>query len=166
MRIRPALALAAMAASLGPASESVAQEVNLSEQLPGALPSLSSWKRVTGAVDLEGPRRTIEYVFYVDPQHQALYTVTHYRISIDEMKDRERAGVSRSERLQWHTPEGALRRFECHRASPPGPYPCAWIERAPESQFYKNQLPLVLEIYELHRRLLCARVRGLIEHPP
>ena len=163
MRIRLTLAIAA---SLGPAAASLAQEVNLSEQLPGVLPSISSWERVAGAVDLERPRRSIEYALYVDPQRQALYAVTHYRVSIADMNERERAGLSRSERLQWHTREGILRRFECHRSSPPGPYPCDWGELAPESQSYKNQLALVLEIYELHRRLLWARARSLVEHPP
>ena len=166
MRLDSALVLAAMAVSLGTPSESSAEEVDLSRELPKVLPNIASWERITGSADLDGPSRTIDYVFYVDPKRQGLYAITHYRVTIADVEDRRRAGVTASERLQWHTREGALRRFECHRASPPAPYPCSWSELAPEGSAHRNQLPLILEIYELHRRLLWARARAFIAHDP
>lgn len=167
MTPRLAVTLVALATAGGAATHSGAQEaVNLSAELPKSLPRIGSWERITGSVELDGPRRTIDYAFYVDPTRQALYAVTHYRIKILDMQDRKRSGVSASERLQWHVRMGVFRRFECLRKSPPAPHPCSWGELAPETPAYQNQLPLLLEIYEIHRRLLWARARGLAEHPP
>ena len=148
-----------MAASLWAPGESAARDVHLSTQLPEVLPNIASRERFSESVDRDEPRRTLEYTLYVDPKRQALYAITHYRISIVNTEQRRRAGVSSSERLQWHVSNGVFRRFECRRASPPAPFPCRWVELTPESAAYNKQVVLLLEIYELQRQMLWARAR-------
>jgi hypothetical protein len=129
---------------------------SLVEHLPAILPDISTWERSSGFTGLETPRGRFEYELYVDPARGASYAVTRYRIQIDDPEEALRAGFSDTEKLQWDVDGRKLHRFECR---PVPDSPCVWSEMAAGSPEFLKELPSILAVYSVHRKLLQDRER-------
>lgn len=122
--------------------------------LPDGMPSLQQWEKITGEVELDSPRLRLQYEFYVNPVRPGLYELIRYRITLPEGP----AGADDYpplEKLQWQSGEKDMRRFEC-APSEPGT-PCRWRELARGSPEYHREMPVILWLYGMHRRLILER---------
>ena len=120
-------------------------------RLPPELPDLHGWEKSSGHAELEGPRRTIDYVLYVSPQRPSVYSVTRYRVS-----EPGRAGATH-EKLQWDRDGRDVRRYECASDESGGSRPCRWREFSPGSREYDGELSTIVAVYFLHAELLNRR---------
>lgn len=117
--------------------------------LPGAIPALEGWERMTGEAEFED--RAVQYELYVNPRRGYLYEVVRYRVT----PRGERPGA---EKLHWHAGQAVVRRWACD--SPSGGGECQWRELAKGTAEYIDELGVVTWIYGVHRRLLELRDRG------
>jgi hypothetical protein len=124
--------------------------------LPQGLPDLRTWEKSTGWAELDSPRRTVEYELYVGPQRQGVYSVTRYRITIKDPHEQRKSGITPIEKLQWDLDGRDVRRFECAPPSGRGAH-CTWKQIPTGSPEYLREMPVLLSVYGLHRRLLYER---------
>jgi len=127
---------------------------DLVHHLPAALPDISGWERSAGYAELQDPARSFEYELYVDPAYGAKYSVTRYRIHVDDPEEARKADITDTEKLQWDVDGRTLRRFECR---PVAHGPCVWVEFEFDSPEYRRELKPIFAVYALHRRLLHER---------
>lgn len=126
--------------------------------LPEALPDISSWEKSHARAEFAGPRRTVEYELYVDPQRPAVYSVTRYRITYAEAAEQRASGQPEAEVLQWDKDGRDVRRFVCSPRGIPRPAgPCRWREMVKGGSEYQAVMPALLKIYSLHASLLRSR---------
>ena len=119
--------------------------------LPEGLPSTQGWEKLSGAADLDDPRLRLEYEFYVNPRRRGVYELVRYRVTLP-LGTAHADDYPALEKVQWHESEKNLRRFECG----PGAdslAPCLWRELAPGSAEYHREVPVILWLYGVHRRL-------------
>lgn len=164
MCLRRAARLAGLAPLLALAAAPVAAQASgLPVELPAELPDLSGWEQSSGWAELADPAGSLEYRLYVDPDRNAIYGVTYYRVRV---RDEEPDHVSGNAKLQWIIDGRVVRRFECEPvAAARVGGECEWREHRPASPAYDAELGVVLRIYSLHRELLRARDRGEVERP-
>jgi hypothetical protein len=123
--------------------------------LPDGMPDMEGWEKVSGAADLNEPRLRVEYEFYVNPTRPGLYELIRYRVILP-VGTAHAADYPALEKLQWQKGERDLRRFECD----PGldrVQPCRWRELAQGSEAYHREVPVILWLYGVHRRLAEGR---------
>jgi hypothetical protein len=158
-RLALGLALGLLAAGAG------AQERPVFDTPPPAeLPDLSGWESTGASIDLEDPARTLEYELRVQPGREGIWGVTRYRI---RFADAAAPAREPGERLQW-SDAGRFRRFACIPSSDAAGIAagaCEWRELPEGSPEYQAELPSVLLVWRMHRRLLHARARSLLPHP-
>jgi hypothetical protein len=124
--------------------------------LPAGLPSMQGWEKISGAADLDEPRARVEYEFYVNPSRLGVYELIRYRVTLP-LGTSHAADYPALEKVQWHKSEKVLRRFECAPgAGAAGP--CRWRELAPGSDAYHREVPVILWLYGVHRRLARERM--------
>jgi hypothetical protein len=119
--------------------------------LPEGLPSLQGWEKVAGAADLEDPRLRVEYEFYVNPRRRGVYELIRYRVILP-VGTANADDYPALEKLQWHKAEKELRRFECGPGADPLA-PCHWRELVQGTAEYHREVPVILWLYGVHRRL-------------
>jgi len=127
----------------------------LAATLPEGLPSMQHWEKITGDAELTNPRLRVQYEFYVNPVRPGLYELIRYRVTLPEGS----AGADdypALEKLQWQAGLKDLRRFECGPGAEPAS-PCRWRELVQGSAEYHREMPVILWLYGLHRRLLAER---------
>jgi len=130
----------------------------LAATLPEGMPSMRDWAKITGDAELENPRLRVQYEFYVNPVRPGLYELIRYRVTLPEGT----AGADdypALEKLQWQVGQKDLRRFECGPGAAPTS-PCLWRELVQGSPEYHREMPVILWLYGLHRRLLDERDRS------
>ena len=129
----------------------------LAATLPDGLPSMEGWEKITGDAELETPRVRVQYEFYVNPVRPGLYELIRYRVT-------QPAGTAGAddyparEKLQWQAGQKDMRRFECGPGAEPTD-PCRWRELVQGSPDYHREMPVIIWLYGLHRRLLEERER-------
>ncbi len=132
---------------------------DFAKPLPGDLPDVSGWERITG--DVETERLEATYLLYVNPQLQALYQVMRYRVRLlSPTTDAERQYRS-SEKLIWNEKPGRVlvRCFELVSApggAAPGTLP-TWREISHGTTEYDTEMRMGMELLGLHRRALHER---------
>jgi hypothetical protein len=146
--VRKAAAVALLVFALGP----VEGALPFAATLPAGLPSMQGWEKITGEVTLDNPRLRVQYEFYVNPVRPALYELIRYRVTVPDRP----AGAEDYpplEKLQWQAGQQDLRRFECAPGAELGS-PCRWRELVQGSEEYHREVPVILWLYGVHRRLL------------
>jgi hypothetical protein len=143
MRRLKTLTLALLAATAAPIA--VAQ---FSGNVPAVVPSVAGWEKIAGELELERPRRAVQYEFYVNPQRRAVYEVVRYRVTERGPFREDQPRPIASEKLQWDRDGRDLRRFECV-AEGAG---CAWHEMAKGGPDYLREVPTLMSLYNAHNR--------------
>ena len=130
--------------------------IALGSSLPEGVPSVAGWERVAGEADFTNPDFSVRYEFFVRPGRAGAYEVVRYRF-----EGPGATGFALHERLQWDKDGREVHRYECRPAEPPDVGDgCAWREPPRDSQSYRNEVRVVLWLYDLHRRLREARDAG------
>ena len=123
--------------------------------VPLDLPHFQGWERISGDVQLESPRMSVQYEFFVNPARPAIYEVVRYRIV--ELDFTEARRYPTTEKLQWDRDGRDVRRFEC--AGEPG-QACAWREMAKGGDDYTREIPVLIWLYGLHNGISRDQARG------
>lgn len=126
-------------------------------ELPEGVPNPAGWEKVSGSAELD-TGAAVSYEFYVHPHRRARYEVIRYRVEGWE-DGRGGAPYRSTERLQWQAGDRDLRRYECEPQSGGG---CRWRQLDQDSAEYRNEVPVVLWVLDVHRRLLRERDAGRI----
>jgi hypothetical protein len=146
--------LLALAAQAGP------RDVTLGDSLPAGVPSVAGWERVTGEADFADPDLSVHYELFVRPGRAGSYEVVRYRFAGPAAID-----YALHERLQWDVNGHEVHRYEClpverAKGAPARAPSWSWRELAIGSEPYRNEVRVILWLYELHRRLREARDAG------
>ena len=144
---------AILALATGPLAERA-----FTRRVPDPVPSFQGWERIAGDVEIETPRISIQYEFFVNPERPATYEVVRYRVI--ERDPAENRRYPTTEKLQWDRNGRDVRRFECVAAGDG----CTWRELEKGSKEYLLEVPVILWIYGLHSRVDGDRAQGPQEH--
>ena len=119
--------------------------------VPGVIPSVTGWERITGDLEFQSPRVAVQYEFYVNPARPAIYEVVRYRVT--ELGPRRKDGgrYPTTEKLQWDRDGRDLRRFECIEDTA-GAKGCAWQEMEKGSDDYLREVGVLLWLYGEHHK--------------
>jgi hypothetical protein len=123
--------------------------------LPAGLPDMDGWERITGDALLDEPRLRVQYEFYVNPLRPGLYELIRYRVTLPQGPTGAE-DYPPIEKLQWQAGQKDMRRFECGPATGHGSA-CQWRELVQGSAEYHREVPVILWLYGVHRRLLLER---------
>jgi hypothetical protein len=149
------------------AAQAGERTITLGDTLPAGVPSVAGWERVAGQADFGDPEFSVRYEFFVRPGREGSYEVVRYRFA-----GAGAAPYGLHERLQWDVNGRELHRYECVPADPPkvadptqaapaqSRPACSWREIAIGSEPYRNEVAIILWLYDLHRRLSEAKERG------
>lgn len=145
---------ACAAAFLALATGPLGDVAPFTSRVPGDLPAFQRWERITGDLEIESPRASIQYEFFVNPERQAAYEIVRYRITAVQAEGP--GHYSSAEKMQWDRDGRDVRRFECV-VQPRGA--CAWREMPKGSREYLSEVPVLLWLYGLHRHSVLDRAR-------
>lgn len=129
------------------------EETRFTTELPGDVPNVSLWTKVSGSAELADGTASVQYEMYVNPAGSGGYELIRYRIT---GWDGGRGGppYSSNERLQWQAAQKDLRRYECEAH---GPYRCVWRQLGNNTIEYHREMPVILWVLGLHQSLLESR---------
>jgi hypothetical protein len=120
-------------------------------ELPAEVPPLTRWQKASGSSPLDGGATFMQYELYYDPGRSD-YEVIRYRLT---GWSGDAAGpYTEHERLQWQAALKNLRRYVCEPQSAGG---CRWRELDKKDAEYARELPVLMWVLNLHRRLLYER---------
>jgi hypothetical protein len=139
-------------------SAAVAPGGAFTARMPASVPGIDGWEKIDGEAELQQPRVSVNYEFYVNPKRYGLYEIVRYRIRYQDPRGDK--GYSSNEKLQWDAGNRTLRRYECRPRGPGEAGPCDWREMMRGSAEYDAEFPVILWLYGLHRRLLEERDAG------
>jgi hypothetical protein len=129
-----------------------------SAELPRDVPTATSgWERISGDLEFESPRISVQYEFFVNPARPAIYELVRYRI-VELGPVVESRRYPTTEKLQWDRDGRDLRRFECMPAPRSG---CAWREMEKGTPDYLREVPVLMWLYGMHRRVSRDRAEDL-----
>jgi hypothetical protein len=132
-----------------------ARDLALAPSLPEGVPSVAGWERVAGEADFKDPDVSVRYEFFVRPGRAGAYEVVRYRFAGPGA-----VNYALHEGLQWDVNGREVHRYLCLPAELPATSGCTWRELGRESPAYRNEVRVVLWLYDLHRRLREARDAG------
>lgn len=144
--MRRALALGLLLLAVG------AGDGGLSLTLPAEVPTratLDTWERITG--DVETATESVVYELYVNPEREAIYEVTHYRVTTLRTENGSSARAPESEKVLWHSNPGR-ERPRCYALEPGG-----WRKLEQGSAEYRWEMGMAMHVYGLHRRARLGR---------
>lgn len=149
---------AGAAAVLALATGPLAAMAPFSAELPRGVPAAAhGWELISGDLEFENPRLSVQYEFYVNPVRPAIYEVVRYRV-VELGPVAEYRRYAPTEKLQWDRDGRDLRRYECVPASRGG---CAWREMEKGGEEYLREVPVLLWLYGIHRRVARERAEDL-----
>jgi hypothetical protein len=131
-----------------------ARDLAFAPAVPEGVPSVLGWERVAGEADFKDPDVSVRYEFFVRPGRAGAYEVVRYRFAGPAAGD-----YALHERLQWDVNGREVHRYEC-RPVVAEPRACRWHELSRDSAAYRDEVRVVLWLYDLHRRLREARDAG------
>jgi hypothetical protein len=146
-------AVAVLALATGP----LAGLPQFTPAVPAGIPPMGGWERIAGELEFESPRLSVQYEFWVNPERPAIYELVRYRV-VEMGPVAPGRAYPVTEKLQWDRDGRDIRRFECV-AEPGGG--CAWREMAKGGQDYVREVPVVMWLYGVHRRVAGDRARRL-----
>lgn len=145
--------IAALALAVGPFSYAASSlAIFLPEGVPQAREA-EGWERIDGQMDAGA--ESIDYAFYVDPWHKALYAVTRYRItSITKTADGREERRRETEKLIWNPRPGSREPLACYELQPPvvGEGRSEWRSVPAGSDAYQAAMMTAIRLYGHHAR--------------
>jgi hypothetical protein len=129
----------------------VASGASLSGTTPTDSPGakvLGGWRKVAG--DVETSTTRISYELYVNPEHEAMYEVTRYRVTrLSKGSDGRIRARTETEKFLWNAHPGR-EHLRCFELLADG----TWVRLKSDTPEYRGEMANAIYVYGLHRKAL------------